>query len=169
VSQFLAPFWTLVPPQSKFPELIGHAWLPMDDKHTLCLMFSYTTASELYRRTRELLAQSHRGCETRHASVHCYDPRPATTPYADFWTKFTSENGYQFDYESQQTTWFSGLPGLWVQDAACQSDLMPIYDQTQENRCVSGAGIAVTHRLRLNSVRALAEGGPQARAIRQPS
>ena len=57
VNQFLAPFWTLVPPQSKFPELSGHAWVPMDDEHTLCLMFSYTPVQPLYPRTRELLAE----------------------------------------------------------------------------------------------------------------
>ncbi len=169
VNQFVAPFWTLVPPQSKFPELSGHAWLPMDDEHTLCLMFSYTPASELYPRTRELLEQGHRGRETGHASVNCFEPQPATTPYADFWTKFATENGYQFDYESQQTTWLSGLPGLWIQDAACQSGLMPIYDRTQENLCVSDAGIAVTRRFLLNSVSALAVTGERSKGADIPA
>lgn len=169
VNQFVAPFWTLVPPQSKFPELSGHAWLPMDDEHTLCLMFSYTPATELYPRTRELLEQGHRGRETGHASVHCYDPRPATTPYADFWTKFTPDTGFGFDYDSQQTTWFSGLPGLWIQDSACQTGLMPIYDRTQENLCVSDAGIAVTRRFLLNSVQAFAENGEVPRGAADPA
>jgi phthalate 4,5-dioxygenase len=55
VNQYMLPFWTLVPPQSKFPELSGHAWVPMDDEHTLCLMFSYTPARPFYARTRELM------------------------------------------------------------------------------------------------------------------
>ncbi len=154
VNQFVAPFWTLVPPQSKFPELSGHAWIPMDDAHTLCLMFSYTPAEPLYPRTREILSEGHRGRETGHASRHCFDPKPATTPYADFWTKFTPENGFAFDYEAQRTTWFSGLPGLWIQDAACQSGVMPIYDRTQENLCVTDAGIVVTRRFLLDAVQA---------------
>ncbi len=159
VNQFVAPFWTLVPPQSKFPELSGHAWVPMDDETTLCLMFSYTPAAPFYPRTRELLAEGHRGRETGHASRNCYEPRPATTPYADFWTRFNPANGYGFDYESQRTTWFSGLPGLWVQDAACQSGLMPIYDRTQENLCVTDAGIAMTRRFLLEAVATLRENG----------
>ncbi|NQV60405.1 MAG: Rieske 2Fe-2S domain-containing protein [Alphaproteobacteria bacterium] len=150
VNQFMLPFWTLVPPQSKFPELSGHAWIPMDDENTLCLMFSYTPTAPLYPRTRTLLEEGHNGRETGHASRDCYAPKPPTTPYADFWTKFTPDNGYQFDYASQRNTWFSGLPGLWVQDAGCQSGVMPIYDRTQENLGTSDAGIVMTRRYLLN-------------------
>ena len=169
VNQYLAPFWTLVPPQSKFPELSGHAWVPMDDEHTLCLMFSYTPAGPLYERTREVLTEGHRGRETGHASRHCYVEKPASTPYADFWTKFSPEADYAFDYESQRTTWFSGLPGLWVQDAACQSGVSPIQDRTQENLCVTDAGIMATRRFLLESVAALAETGARPAAADNPA
>ena len=159
VNQFVMPYWTLVPPQSKFPELSGHAWLPIDDETTLCLMFSYTPAEPLYPRMRTLLDEGHKGRETGHASLNCYEPKSPTTPYADFWTKFTPENGYHFDYEIQKDTWFSGLPGLWVQDAACQSGLTPIYDRTQETLASSDTGIAVTRRFILKSVAAFQEEG----------
>ncbi len=168
VNQFMAPFWTLVPPQSKFPELSGHAWVPMDDQTTLCLMFSYTPAEPLYPRTRELLAEGHRGRETGHASRHCYAPKPSSAPYADFWTKFTPENGYGFDYESQRTTWFSGLPGLWIQDAACQSGVAPIQDRSTENLCVSDAGIQVTRRFLLDAVKALRDDAAPPAGARDP-
>jgi len=152
VNQFLLPFWTLVPPQSKFPELSGHAWVPMDDEHTLCLMFSYTPKEPFYPKTRAILEEGFKGRETGHASRSCYEDKPASTPYADFWTKFNPENGYQFDYAAQESTYFSGLPGLWVQDAACQSGVMPIYDRTMENLCVSDAGVASARRLLLESL-----------------
>ena len=148
VNQFLLPYWTLVPPQAKFPELSGHAWIPMDDENTLCLMFSYTPVEPLYPRTRELMETGHKGRETGQASRDCYAPKPPTTPYADYWTKFTPENGYRFDSASQRDAWFSGVPGLWVQDAACQS-LMPIYDRTQENLSATDAGIVMTRRVLL--------------------
>lgn len=149
VNQFLLPFWTLVPPQSKFPELSGHAWVPMDDTHTLCLMFSYTPKEPFYPRSRELMEQGHKGRESGHASRTCYEERPPATPYGDFWTRFNPENGYRFDYGLQQSTWFSGLPGLWVQDAACQSGVMAIWDRSLENLCVSDAGVAAARRLLL--------------------
>jgi phenylpropionate dioxygenase-like ring-hydroxylating dioxygenase large terminal subunit len=158
VNQFLLPFWTLVPPHEKFPELSGHAWVPIDDNTTLCLMFSYTPAREFWPRTRELMVEGHRGRETGHASRHAFAPKPPSTPYADFWTKFTPESGYQFDYALQQSTYFSGLPGLWVQDAACQSGVAPIYDRSQENLGANDQGIVQTRRLLLDSVAAMAEG-----------
>ncbi|MDD9917758.1 MAG: Rieske 2Fe-2S domain-containing protein [Rhodospirillaceae bacterium] len=159
VNQFLLPFWTLVPPQSKYPELSGHAWVPIDDENTLCLMFSYTPAGPLYPRMRDVLAEGHKGRETGHASRHCYDPQPATVPYGDFRTRFTPESGYGFDYESQRKTWFSGMPGLWVQDAACQTGVSPIVDRTQEYLSASDMGIVRARRVLLNCATALQERG----------
>jgi hypothetical protein len=157
VNQFLLPFYTLVPPQSKFPELSGHAWVPMDDETTLCLMFSYHPAHALYPRSRELFEQGHNGRETGHASRHSYVRKAPAAPYADYWTKFSPETNFGFDYESQQTTWFSGLPGLWVQDAACQTGLTPIFDRTKEILGVSDTGIVMTRHLLLEAARGYAE------------
>ena len=61
VNQFVMPFYTLVPPQSKFPELSGHAWIPMDDETTLCLMFSYHPSASLYPKSRDLFEAGHQG------------------------------------------------------------------------------------------------------------
>jgi len=30
----MLPFYTLVPPLSPFPDLSGHAWVPIDDENT---------------------------------------------------------------------------------------------------------------------------------------
>lgn len=156
VNQFLAPFYTLVPPQSKYPELSGHAWIPLDDENTLCIMFSYHPVQPLYEKTRQLFIEGHAGRETGHPSKDAYAPRPATQPYAKYWTKFNLENSFQFNYDAQTKTWFSGLPGLWVQDAACQSGVKPIYDRSQEHLGISDTGIAMTRRFLLESVRKLA-------------
>lgn len=168
VNQFMAPFWTLVPPQSKFPELSGHAWVPMDDENTLCLMFSYVPNGELYPRMREVLENGHKGRETGHASINCYEPQPPGTPYGDFRTKYRPDTGFGFNYESQQTSWFSGVPGLWVQDAVCQSGTMPIYDRTQEHLCASDAGIVLTRRMLLDSVKAYRETGARPAGADRP-
>lgn len=168
VNQFLMPFYTLVPPQSKYPELSGHAWVPMDDETTLCIMFSYTPAAPLYPRSRELFEEGHNGRETGHASRHCYvSPRPGA-PYADYWTKFGPSSNFLFDYASQQTTWFSGLPGLWVQDAACQTGIAPIYDRSRENLCASDTGIVMTRRLLLEAVKALRDRQIQPGSVADP-
>ncbi len=168
VNQFVLPFYSLVPPQSKFPELSGHAWLPMDDEHTLCLMFSYHPSEPLLPKTRQLFIEGHQGRETGHASRHAYAPKPPSTPYADYWTKFTPEAAFQIDYEAQRTTWFSGLPGLWVQDGACQTGIQPIYDRTQENLCASDTGIVMTRRLLLESTRSLRDSGTRPAGATEP-
>ncbi len=162
VNQFLLPFYTLVPPQSKYPELSGHAWVPLDDENTLCIMFSYRPVGELYPRTRQLFKDGHAGRETGHASDQAYAPRPPTHPYAKYWTRFNPDSAFLFNYDVQTKTWFSGLPGLWVQDAACQSGVAPIYDRSKEHLGVSDTGIAMTRRMLLENVRRVqkGEGGP---------
>jgi len=164
VNQFVMPFYTLVPPQAKFPDLSGHAWVPIDDTHTLCLMFSYHPSEALPARTRELFDEGHQGRETGHASRHAFVQKNPMTPFADYWTRYNPENGFQFDYQSQVDTWFSGLPGLWVQDAACQVGTNPIFDRTKEHLSSSDAGIAMTRRMLLEAAAAYRD-----HAIRPPS
>ena len=156
VNQYIAPFYTLVPPMPKYPELSGHAWVPLDDENTLCIMFSYHPVQPLYEKTRQLFINGHAGRETGHASKDAYAPRAVTQPYAKYWTRFNLESSFQFSYDAQTKTWFSGLPGLWVQDAACQSGVNPIYDRSQEHLGISDTGIAMTRRFLLDNVRKLA-------------
>ena len=111
VNQFLMPFYTLVPPQSKFPELSGHAWVPMDDETTLCIMFSYTPAAPLYPKSRQLFEEGHNGRETGHASRHCYAAAGPGAPYADYWTKFNPATNFHFDYDKPAEHLVLGLAG----------------------------------------------------------
>lgn len=167
VNQYMLPFWTLVPPQSNFPELSGHAWVPIDDEHTLCFMFSYHPSQPFYEKTRKVFKEGHRGRETGHASAAGFEQRPVTDPFPKYWSKFNRSNAYQFDYELQNT-YNSGLPGLWVQDAACQSGVSPIYDRTKEHLGTSDTGIARTRRLLLDAVRKLEKDGIQPPSATQP-
>ena len=88
VNQFVMPFYSLVPPQSKFPDLSGHAWVPMDDEHLLCLMFSYHPTEPLPDGLGRFFLEGHNGRESGHASRNAYAPQGPATPYADFWTKY---------------------------------------------------------------------------------
>jgi hypothetical protein len=157
-----------VPPQSQYPELSGHAWVPLDDENTLCIMFSYHPSEKLYDKSRTLFEQGHAGRETGHASVNGIAPRPPSEPYAKYWPRYNRENGYMFNYDAQTRTWFSGLPGLWVQDAACQSGVSAIYDRSKEHLGISDTGIAMTRRLLLESVRNV-RSGTEPQGVRDPS
>jgi phthalate 4,5-dioxygenase len=168
VNQFVLPFYTMVPPQSKYPELSGHAWVPMDDEHTLCLMFTYHPCDPLLEKMRHVFDEGHNNRESGHASRHAMRRDDPSVPYAGYWTKFARETDFHFNYETQQTTWFSGLPGLWVQDAACQSGVAPIYDRTREGLGVSDSGIVVARRTLLEAVRAHRDKGVAPAGVNNP-
>jgi hypothetical protein len=101
---------------------------------------------------KTIFKDGHKGRETGHPSHHAYLEANAAVPYGDYWTKFNVGNAFRFDYESQRATWFSGLPGLWVQDAACQTGLAPIFDRSREKLSSSDAGIAMTRRVLLEAL-----------------
>jgi hypothetical protein len=155
VNQFLLPFYTLVPPQTQYPELSGHAWVPVDDEHTLCLMFTYHPARPLPEKSRRMFREGHQGWDSGHPAETSFEPRPVTDPYPLFWSKFKRGNAYGFDYGLQVTQRNSGMPGLWVQDAAAQSGVQPITDRSQEMLGTTDLGIVRTRRLLLDALRKL--------------
>ncbi len=167
VNQFLMPFWTLVPPFSQFPELSGHAWVPVDDEHTLCFMFSYHPAQPLYEKTRKVFRAGHAGRQTAHASDDAYEARPVTEPYHTYWSKYNRANAYGYDHELARR-YNAGMPGLWLQDAACQSGVAPIYDRTKEHLGTSDSGVARTRRVLLEAVRKLAADGQRPASSHAP-
>lgn len=154
VNQFVMPFYSLVPPQAKHPELSGHAWVPIDDEHTLCIMFTYHPTEPLPDRMREVFTEGVNGRESGHPSRHAFVSDDAGKPYAGYWPKFTTENDYLYDPELEKK-YFSGIPGLWLQDAGAQSGFGPIQDRTRENLCSSDAGIVMTRRYLLDAARGL--------------
>ena len=164
VNQFLMPFWTLVPPFSQYPELSGHAWVPIDDEHTLCIMFSYHPAQPFYEKTRKLFKSGYKDRETGHASEASFaEPRPVTHPYHTYWSRYNRDNAYGYAPELAKT-YNAGMPGLWLQDAACQSGVSPIYDRSKENLGLSDSGVARTRRVLLEAVKRL-----RAEGVRPPS
>jgi phenylpropionate dioxygenase-like ring-hydroxylating dioxygenase large terminal subunit len=155
VNQFLMPFWTLVPPFSQYPELSGHAWVPMDDEHTLCVMFSYHPTQPMYEKTLKVFKEGHAGRESAHASEGAFEKRPVTEPYHTYWSRYNRANAYGYDYELAKK-YNAGMPGLWLQDAACQSGVAAIYDRSKENLGTSDSGVARTRRVLLEAAKKLA-------------
>lgn len=169
VNQFVLPYFTLVPPKSQeWAELTGHAWVPIDDHHTLAVGFTYLPDRPLKERMVDVFTNGYRGRETGHPSVHAYDPDvPHNVPYWRYLSKYNRANNFLFDYELQQTTYFSGLPGLWVQDSACQvgASLAP---RDREHLTSSDAGIVVVRRLMRDLVAAYEEAGELPPAATDP-
>jgi phenylpropionate dioxygenase-like ring-hydroxylating dioxygenase large terminal subunit len=167
VNQFVLPFFTCVPPQSKYSELSGHAWTPIDDENTLAIMFSYRPDGAMYEKSKKIFLEGYNGRQAAHATLDAYEPRSRMEPFFKYWTKFNPGNTYQFNYDDQ-TTYNSGLPGLWVQDAACQSGVAAIYDRTKEHLCTSDTGVVATRRLLLQLIAGLRDKGVKPPKIHDP-
>jgi phthalate 4,5-dioxygenase len=167
VNQFVFPFYSLVPPQTKNPELTGHAWVPIDDEHTLCIMFTYHPTDPLPEKMRALFEEGYRGRETGHASRDSMRDDDPAVPFAGYWPKYRRASDFLYNPDLE-TTYFSGVPGLWVQDAACQSGSGPVQNRPRENLCSSDAGIVMTRRLLTDTARALREAAVVPATARDP-
>ena len=155
INQFMMPFWTIVPPSGEEADINGHAWVPMDDSKTLCVMYSYRPDAPFSDRRLKLYKQGARGREPGHMTENGALPFDARKPYGRYWPKYNDVNDYGVDISLQRTKYFSGMAGLWPQDAGLQESMGPVADRTQEHLCSSDKGIIRTRRLLKKSALAL--------------
>ncbi|MDA0797539.1 MAG: Rieske 2Fe-2S domain-containing protein [Chloroflexi bacterium] len=179
ITQFLMPFHTLIPPYGASPVFSGHAWVPIDDTHTMTLCFTYHPARPLTQEHRDILMYQRDGLEGLHPTVEAFEPAPAIPGNATWRTKLKHEDHARFpiDWEFQNTKSFSGLPGVWPQDTAMQEGMGPIYNRSQEHLGTTDMGIIRVRRRLIEGAKALADHGvtpagadePAAYAIRAAS
>lgn len=155
INQFLMPFYTLVPPGEADPAVSGQAWIPIDDHTTLVFMFSYHPTEALPESLVAMYRDGRRdGTESGYMSVQGCLPHQNGKPYPDFWPAYNAGNDYAFDMERQRTRYFSGIPGIWPQDAACQEGMGPIASRQFEHLGSTDAGILRSRRRLIAAVRA---------------
>lgn len=159
VTQFLMPFHTLIPPYGESPCYSGHAWVPIDDEHTMALCFTYHPARPLDEEELNDLRFGRNGLEGLHPTVNAFEPPPPIPGNATWQTKMRHDGGQRFpvDWEQQRAERFSGIPGVWPQDTAMQEGMGPIYDRTQEHLGTTDLGIVRMRRRLLNAAKRLRE------------
>ena len=146
ITQYLFPFHTIIPPYGDNPSFSGHAWVPMDDHHTVALCFTYHPTEPLSERTLDLLKHGQRAVlEGLHPTIDAFLPSSGR-PEGAWWPKRNIDNDFGVDWEAQKTVQFSGLPGVWPQDSGMQETMGPIYDRTQEHLGISDSAIIRTRR-----------------------
>jgi hypothetical protein len=168
LTQFLMPFHTVIPPYGTDPAFSGHAWIPIDDSHTLALCFTYhpvrpLSADELHRLQH---GGGRLGREGLHPSVDSFLP-PTVEAWSQYRSIYNKANDYQLDAHAQRTVRFSGLPGIWPADSACQESMGPIYDRSSEHLGSSDAGIIRVRRRLMQAARALREIAVEPPAVAQ--
>lgn len=179
ITQFLMPFHTLIPPYGASPAFSGHAWVPIDDTHTMALCFTYHPSLPLSTEHRELLTHQRDGLEGLHPSVEAFESAPAIPGNATWKTQLRHDahSRYPVDWDFQNSKSFSGLPGVWPQDAAMQEGMGPIYNRSQEHLGTTDMGIIRVRRRLIEGAKTLAEDGtapagsaePQHYAVRAAS
>lgn len=148
ITHFLMPFYTVL---TGADPAKGHAWVPIDDEHTVTWTMTWHPGRPLTADERTSLLSG----QWIHAGSH--DLLPRTTGHEGAWRPVGSRrNDWLIDREAARTERFMGVPGFWLQDQAVQESMGPIFDRTKEHLGTSDAGIIRVRRYWLQAVKALA-------------
>jgi phthalate 4,5-dioxygenase len=149
---FMMPFYTVINVNPTYQGRIlfsGHAFVPIDDEHTLCFGFTWHPTRDLDDEERGAMHDAlPGGVQGLHPSKDAFLPQHSG-PYGKYWPKLNASNQWGYDYEAQRNgVRWSGIPGLWAQDAAVQRGYGPIVDRTKEHLGSADVGqIAIRRRL----------------------
>jgi phthalate 4,5-dioxygenase len=162
ISQFLAPFYSMIPPFGTGGNISGHAWVPMDDYKVMMWEIEWNPLRPLTEeeRAREY---ANKGTEGPEGMLP-----PSSRPGGRWYPRLNASNDYMLDYKLQRTSWFSGVPSTQIQDIAIQESMGPIFDRTKEHLGTSDTAIIHFRRQWLKAARALRESGTNPPGVRAP-
>lgn len=156
ITQFLMPFFQMIPPYGESPTIGGHAWVPIDDYNTMSWSITWHPVRPLTEKELERMRSYPTG------GIHVGDDGllpPTTQAWGRWMPKANTGNDYLLDHEAQRTTLFSGILNLALQDSGMQESMGPIYNRTQEHLGSSDTGIIQVRRRVISAATALHERG----------
>ena len=162
ISQFLYPFYSMIPPFGADGSLGGHAWVPMDD-HTVMMW-------EIEWNPNRPLTEQERARESANKGTQGPEGMlpPSTRPGGRWYPRLNASNDYGLDYDLQRTSWFCGVPSTQIQDIAIQESMGKIYDRTQEHLGTSDTAIIHFRQRWLATARALSDTGQAPPGVNAP-
>jgi phenylpropionate dioxygenase-like ring-hydroxylating dioxygenase large terminal subunit len=147
ITQWIMPWYTIIPPFGTHNPLGAHAWVPIDDETCWAWSINYHPTREL---REDEIASMRRG-EGIHAK---YIP-------GTYRTLANAGNDYLIDREAQRAKRsFSGVEGIAAQDFSLQESMGPIVDRTKERLGTSDAAIILARRRLLAAAESAADGKP---------
>ncbi len=153
VAHFLFPFWTY-PPDGEFEShIIGRAWVPMDDTHTMFVHISWVGNKQGLRNDKD--GKMLPGMELMTEVL------PNTTEWhGRFRTKANASNDFQIDRAAQRADdIYSGVRGIHMQDQMITESMGGITDHTFEHLAPSDHMITQTRKRLYLAAKAFAETG----------
>jgi phenylpropionate dioxygenase-like ring-hydroxylating dioxygenase large terminal subunit len=167
VNNFIMPFYTQFPPRGTNPPSSGHAWVPIDDEHTLVLHYNYHPTRALAPEERSYYQHGRAGVEAFHPRLDGF-LAPTSAAYGAWRPRLNRSNDYEYDREYQRTTAFCGIRAGWAQDSAVQEGMGPIQDRTEEHLGSSDIGIIGVRRFLLDAIKAGRDLGSPAPGAHDP-
>jgi len=133
VTQFLFPWFTLIPPFGPHP-LGGHIWVPIDDENCWAWSINFYPDKPLAPDERRDLEEG-KGIHVK------YEP-------GSFRPVANKDNDYLMNRAAQKAKEsFSGVEGFAVQDASLQESMGPIQDHAREHLVATDKPIAMARRM----------------------
>lgn len=146
ITQWLMPWYTIIPPFGTHNPLGAHAWVPIDDQ--TCWAWSIN-----YHPTR-MLRDDEMASMRAGDGIHCEYVPGTFRPVAN------RANDYLIDRTAQrEKRSFSGVKGIAAQDFSLQESMGPVVDRTKERLGTSDAAIIVARRRLLRAAQLLADKG----------
>jgi phthalate 4,5-dioxygenase oxygenase subunit len=144
ITQWIMPWYTIIPPFGTHNPLGGHAWVPIDDENCWAWSWNYHPARPLSE--AELDAMRAGG------GIHVKYIPGTFQPLAN------RSNDYLIDRQAQEERKsFSGVEGISAQDFSLQESMGRICDRTKERLGTSDAAIILARRRLLAAVEQLDE------------
>lgn len=133
VTQWMMPWYTIIPPFGTHNPLGGHAWVPIDDETCWAWSWNYHPTQDFGQ--RELAAlEAGDGIHVKY--------KPGTfDPIAEKANDYLMDRGAQRRKES-----FSGIAGIAAQDFSLQESMGVVCDRTKERLGTSDAAIILARR-----------------------
>ena len=155
LTQFLMPFYSMIPRVTPTPLIGGHAWVPQDDERTVAWSMTWHPTRPL---TEQELHDMMYGGRTIHVAINDFLPK-TSAPDGAWLPAQGRENNYRRDFEIERTQDFSGIKGIGMQDAAMQEGMGAIYDRSKEHLGTTDLAIIRARQLWLRSAREFRDRG----------
>jgi phthalate 4,5-dioxygenase oxygenase subunit len=145
ITQWIMPWYTIIPPFGTHNPMGAHAWVPVDDE--TCWAWSIN-----YHPTRPLTEDEVSSMRDGHG-IHVKYVPGTYRPLAN------KENDYLIDRQAQKDRKsFSGVEGISAQDFSLQESMGAICDRTKERLGTSDAAIILARRRLLAALDELEDG-----------
>lgn len=144
ITQWIMPWYTIIPPFGTHNPLGAHAWVPIDDETCWAWSINYHPTRDL---REDELASMYRG-----EGIHSQNIPGTYRPIAN------KTNDYLIDRVAQkEQRSFSGVEGIAAQDFSLQESMGPIVDRTKERLGTSDAAIILARRRLLSAAEEASE------------